>query len=303
MSPAHCASPAPAAVAAAVARLWVELGSQVRRTRLDRRLSTFELAARAGVSRTSLYTIERGEPVSIEVAARIAGALGLRLGLEMVDPRQGRHGATRQRDLVHFAMGDFEAGHLRRLRLPVGLDEPYQHYQFAGRADLVAWDIDVQALLHIENRTGFPDFQDMAGAYNAKRAYLPRALADRLGIGGWRSETHVIVGLWSSEVLHLLRLRTHSFRSLCPDPASAFDAWWRGRPPTTGRVSTLVVLDPLATGRQRAFVSLDAALVVRPRYRGYPDAARAVSRSTTGAVSRSTTGAVSRSTTGAVSRG
>jgi hypothetical protein len=36
--------------------------------------------------------------------------------------------------------------------------------------------------------------------------------------------------------------------------------------------STLVILDPLASGRQRAFVGLDEALTVRRRHRGYADA-------------------------------
>jgi hypothetical protein len=36
-------------------------------------------------------------------------------------------------------MGEFEARHFRPIVDGVGLDEPYQHYQFAGRADFVAW--------------------------------------------------------------------------------------------------------------------------------------------------------------------
>ena len=171
-------------------------------------------------------------------------------------------------------MGEFEAAHLRRLGFSVGIDEPYQHYQFAGRADLVAWTAQpAAALLHIENRTRFPDFQDMAGAYNAKRAYLGEALAARLGVGSWTSETHVIAALWSSEVLHALRLRGESFRSLCPDPVDALDKWWSGNPPPRGTTSTLIVLDPAAAGRQRTHISLNEALTARPRHRGYADAA------------------------------
>jgi hypothetical protein len=181
-------------------------------------------------------------------------------------------------DLVHSAMGEFEAIHLRGHDVKVGIDEPYQHYQFAGRAPLVVWDIDARALLHIENRTHFPDFQEMAGAYKAKRAYLGEALAERLGIKRWVSETHVIAVLWSSEVLHALRLRTASFRALCPDPAQAFAAWWEGRPPKVGASSTLIVLDPGATGRQPEWISFDQALTARPRYRGYADAAATLAR-------------------------
>jgi hypothetical protein len=170
-------------------------------------------------------------------------------------------------------MGELELRHLRPFGRPLALDEPYQHYQFAGRADLVSWDLAARALLHIENRTRFPDLQAAAGAYNAKRAYLGRALAGRLGISGWRSETHAMVALWSAEVLHALRLRPESFRALCPDPPEAFERWWRGAPASAGETSTLIVLDPLVAGRQRSFVGLEEALHVRPRHRGYASVA------------------------------
>jgi hypothetical protein len=39
----------------------------------------------------------------------------------------------------------------------------------------------------IENRTRFPDFGETAGAFNAKRAYLGAALAERVGISRWAS--------------------------------------------------------------------------------------------------------------------
>ena len=175
-------------------------------------------------------------------------------------------------------MGELEAAHLRRLGFAVGMDEPYQHYQFAGRADVIAWDLGRQALLHIENRTRFPDFQEMAGAFNAKRAYLGRVLAERLGVGRWCSETHAIVALWSSEVVHALRLRTDSFRTLCPDPPTSLESWWAGEPPTIGKRSCLVALDPLAPARKRLWIGLENALANLPRHRGYADVARLLAR-------------------------
>ncbi|MBA2255354.1 MAG: hypothetical protein H0W07_09595 [Chloroflexi bacterium] len=74
-------------------------------------------------------------------------------------------------------MGELEARHLREAGFAIAVDEPYQHYQFAGRADLLAWDVEQRALLHCENRTLFPDMQGTAGAWNAKRAYLARVIA------------------------------------------------------------------------------------------------------------------------------
>ncbi len=229
------------------------------------------LAGAAGVSRELAYLALRGEPVSLDATLRLVGSLGLKLEWNLVDPR--RKAPRPRQDVVHSAMGEFEAAHFRPFGYALAIDEPYQHYQFAGRADLVAWDADAQALLHIENRTRFPDLQEAAGAFNAKRAYLGAALAERLGITTWQSETHVIVALWSAEVLHSLRLRTESFRVLCPDSPTPFEQWWSGAPSPTGKASTLVVLDPLAIGRQRRFISLEGALVARPRHAGYADVA------------------------------
>ena len=84
-------------------------------------------------------------------------------------------------------MSELEAGHLRRLAFPVGVDEPYQHFQFAGRADVAAWDIGRRALLHLENRTRNPDFQEAAGSYNGKRAYLAASIGGRVGVNRWAS--------------------------------------------------------------------------------------------------------------------
>jgi hypothetical protein len=254
-------------------------GTQVRDMRLARSWTVRRLAERAGLSRDMVYRIEAGQVPPSRATGRIAVALGRRLEIQLVDPRQKAARPDLARDVVHSAMGEFEAAHLRRTTARVGIDEPYQHFQFAGRADVIAWDIERHALLHIENRTRFPDFQEMAGAYNAKRAYLGRAIGERLGVRRWASETHVIAGLWSAEVLHALRLRRASFHALCPDDATGFAAWWTsGLDGLRGSSSTLIVLDPRATGRQRAFVTFDEALAARPRYRGYADAVTELAR-------------------------
>ena len=253
-------------------RFWVGLGSQIRDGRVAHGWSVADLASRSGVSRRSVYAIESGMGASFPMAIRLASALGLRLDASLVDARRKRHEAQGFADPVHSLMGEVEA---QRLRLPgfgVSLDEPYQHYQFAGRADFVAWDLEVRALLHIENRTRFPDFQEMAGSFNAKRAYLGKALAERPGIGRWASETHVVAALWSSEVIHAIRIRPESFRSLCPDEPIVFNEWWMGRPPREGSATTLILLDPLATARQRPWIDLDEVLAgVRSGHRGYRD--------------------------------
>jgi transcriptional regulator with XRE-family HTH domain len=280
MSPRKLALPSPKTVIDADRRLWFGVGRQIRDARLSRKLSVRDLAMRAELSADVVYLIEAGQTVSTEALVRVADALNLRLEFALTDPRKKEQRPNLSGDVVHSAMGEFEAAHFRALGFRAGLDEPFQHYQFAGRADFVAWDADARALLHIENRTRFPDFQEMAGSFNNKRAYFADAFAERVGVRGWTSQTHVIAALWSSEVLHALRLRTESFRSLCPDHAQLFDGWWSTGSVAPGRTSVLVVLDPHATRRQRAWIGLEDALLVRPRYRGYAEAAAAASATT-----------------------
>jgi hypothetical protein len=262
-------------------RLAAHTGITIAEYRRSRRWTIRDLADRARVSPSMIHAVEHGRPASLETYAAIAVALGLEPRLELVDPRR-RAATSRAEDPVHAAMGEILAARLAGHTLPVAIDEPYQHFQFAGRADVLAWDLSARALLHVENRTRFPNLQDAIGSYNAKRRYLPAVLADRLGVpGGWASVTNVMVGLWSSEVIHVARIRRATFAAVCPDSSAPFDAWWQGSPPPAGPpTSSFVLLDPTMAdgGRGHAWVGLDEVLEtgLRPRLRGYADAAAAL---------------------------
>jgi hypothetical protein len=259
----------------AAARLAAHIGLMITDARYARHWTLRELAHRSGLAVSSLHAIEHGRPASLESYASVARALGLELRVDLVDPRK-RATTVRAEDPVHSAMGEMIAARMAGHGFTVAIDEPYQHYQFAGRADVLAWDLDRRALLHVENRTRFPNVQDAIGSYNAKRAYLPRVLAERLELhGGFATITNVIAGLWSGEVIHAARIRAATFQSVCPDDPSAFAAWWAGVPPrTSSPTSAFVLLDPVSTARPPTFVGLRQMLQgsTRPRYRGYADA-------------------------------
>lgn len=258
--------------------LVARLAEQLRAERRRRGWSLTTLSTRAGVSRAAAGELELGGRASIDRWVAVAAALGLELEMDLVDPRR-RAPTVRAEDPVHAAMGEWEASRLAAYGFGMGIDEPYPHFQFAGRADLAAWRLEPPALLHLENRTRFPNIGEVAGAWNAKRRWLGPELAKRLGIPGFLSETHVIVALWSAEVLHELRRRPAIFHALAPDPADGWPAWQRGTPPIRGRTSELILLDPSATGRQRAWIDLAAALAgARPRFRGDADAAERLGR-------------------------
>jgi transcriptional regulator with XRE-family HTH domain len=262
-------------------RLAGHIGITIAESRRRRSWTLRELARRASVSPSMVHAIEHGAPASLGTYSAIALALGLEPRLDMADPRR-RTNAARAEDPVHAVMGECLAARLSGHGFAVAIDEPYQHYQFAGRADLLAWDLASRSLLHIENRTRFPNLQDAIGSYNAKRRYFPAVLADRLGLrNGFASVTNVMAGLWSGEVVHMARIRAASFNAVCPDDPSAFERWWNGRTPQPGAsTSTFILLDPDRTlsSRRRAFASLSAALdpALRPRYRGYAEAASAL---------------------------
>ena len=252
------------------------IAGQLREERRRRQWSLATVAARAGLSVAHLCQIEAGKPASLESYARVATALDLRPELAALDPRRRTPGVRADADVVHAAMAEVEASRLGSFGFKLAIDEPYQHYQFAGRADLVAWDADARALLHVENRTRFPNVQESLGSYASKRAYLGRVLAERLGLqAGWRTETHVVAALWSSEVLHVLRQREATFRAACPDGAQPVRAWWAGQPPTSGSTSSLILLDP-APGVRASFRIAEPNPTTRPRHRGYAEAAAAL---------------------------
>jgi transcriptional regulator with XRE-family HTH domain len=201
MSPPRFVSPGPPRVVVRSGGIAASLGRELRAERLRRSLSLHDVAVRAGASKSAVHAIESGRPSSLEGYVRLADALGLEPGFSLHRKRHAR--STDDVDPVHAAMGEAEAAHLSAFGLDVMLDEPYGHYQFSGRADLIAVDREMRALLHLENRTRCPDVQAAIGSYNAKRAYLAPELARRLGIRGeFRSVTHVIVALWSAEALH-----------------------------------------------------------------------------------------------------
>ena len=224
----------------------------------------------AGISREMVYRVERGEPASMETLARLAAGLGLRLELTFEDSR-ARGRPTRSQDPVHAAIVEQLAARYSAQSRIVAVDEPFQHYQFAGRADLAVVDPSGPDLLHHEVKTAIPNVGELAGAWNVKRQYLARVLAERHGlVRGFRSATHVLTVAWTAESLHVVRLREATFRALGPDTTEAFEAWWDGgRPRAPGVTATIILLDPIERPRARAWVGLEAARTVRPRHPGY----------------------------------
>lgn len=66
-------------------RLLAALGARVRQARLRRAYPAATVAERAGISRSTLVRVERGDPaVALGIYARVLQALGLEAGLDHV---------------------------------------------------------------------------------------------------------------------------------------------------------------------------------------------------------------------------
>ena len=66
-------------------QLLLQLGDRLRRLRKDAKVSSVELAKRAGVSRTTLYAVEAGDPSpSMGNYLRVMAALGVASDLALV---------------------------------------------------------------------------------------------------------------------------------------------------------------------------------------------------------------------------
>ena len=247
----------------------------MREARLAKGWSLRTAAEKARMSVSAVHGIESGQAGSLDAYCRLGAALGLRPELEFTDARKLR---PQGRDAVHAAMGEIEVDRLSGFGFGTGVDEPYQHFQFAGRADVVAWSVASRTLLHIENRTMFPDIQETAGSWNAKRVYLPAELAKRIGVRGWASITNLMVGVWSAELIDEVRRHLATFHSICPDAPDGFNSWWHGESPVRGTRSEFVVLDPIPRRGTISIVTLDEALEKTPRHARYAEIVRKLGR-------------------------
>jgi transcriptional regulator with XRE-family HTH domain len=294
VSPDTADLPPSPTVESEVERLATLIGARIRDRRRHMGWSIREVATRAGVANTTVQKVETGARGSLEMYVRLAEVLDATLEVDLrTRPTEGSrpidaadetgshltaptsHAGSGEGDLVHAVMGEQFIGLLAPHGFRCGVDEPWRQYQYAGRADVTAWDLLRRALLHAENRTGFPDIQDSVGRFNGKRAYLAASSWERMGMAGPpRVETHVMVALWSAEVLDAIRAYPGTFRAVCPDPPDAFLAWLAGKPPTTGVTSSLVLFDPFEMRARERFASLEVALrSAKPRVSGYAAAA------------------------------
>jgi len=158
----------------------VEIGRVVRALRHRRRWRQQDLASRAGVHRSTISHIERGELDGVRngTLQRVLAALEVRLVMRL-DWRGPQ--LDRLLDAPHAALVAAWVGRLERWGWTVWVEVSFSWYGERGRIDLVAWHPAFRRLLITEIKTDMVDAQDLLGAMDVRTRLAP-TIARQLGL-------------------------------------------------------------------------------------------------------------------------
>ncbi len=210
-------------------------GTVIRSVRLKRRWRQLDLAARAGVSASTISRVERGHPgsLSLDMIRSIGAALDVRV--ELIG-RWRAGDLDRLLNARHSALHD-EVARMFRDRLPEWILAPevsFSVYGERGIIDIVAWHPGRRVLLIIELKTDIADVNELVGTFDRKRR-LASAVAKERGwdpatVSGW-----VIVAAGRT---NRMRIAAHGamLRAAFPMDGRGIKGWLKS---PTGTVSAL----------------------------------------------------------------
>lgn len=159
--------------------MWRTPANQFRVLRRHLRLRQRDLAARTGLSRSTIGRIENGDWSTVGVGAlqRVADALGARLQLWLA--WQGER-LDRLVDAGHAELQNAFATMLTSAGWLVTVEVSFNHFGERGRYDLLAYHPPTGILLVVEIKTAIGDVQATLGGLDIK-VRLARQAASRLG--------------------------------------------------------------------------------------------------------------------------
>jgi transcriptional regulator with XRE-family HTH domain len=171
------------------------LGAIARAVRRRQGLRQSDLAAAAGLSRSTISRLEGGnaDRLTIQMVRQAVEPLGMRIEL-----RATWRGPELDRllDEQHAALQAGWAARLAGWGWQTWAEVSYSRYGERGRVDLVAWDPALGVLLIIECKSALGDVQATIGALDAK-ARLGRHVAQQLGLPAPSAVVPVLVFLES----------------------------------------------------------------------------------------------------------
>lgn len=242
----------------------VRLANGFRAARIRRRWRQDDVAARAGVSRSTVARVELGlmNGMTFAVVRSIARVLELQLSMSL---RWRGSELDRLLDAGHAAMHETIR---RRLDLAVGwTSAPEVSFSIHGERgiiDVLAWHATTRTLLVIELKTLLVDVSDLLGTMDRRRRLAVRIGAER----GWPAEavgTWVVLGATST---NRRRVAAHlgTLRAAFPATGPEMRRWLRA---PSGRIDGLSFLSYVHQERVTA-----GRLRVRSRIDGHTAAPR-----------------------------
>lgn len=145
------------------------VGTRIRAVRIKKRLRQQDVAERAGVARSVVSKIERGQfgNVTLNAILAVAGALGIRVDLIVT-----YLGADLDRLVNSRHAGLHESVARAFLDLPDWVIVPevsYAEYGERGVIDILAWHAATRTLLVIELKTAVIEVNELMGKVDQKR--------------------------------------------------------------------------------------------------------------------------------------
>lgn len=164
----------------------LRFGATIRAIRIKRGWRQKDLAARCGVSPSTISRLERGHPgtFSLDTIRAVAAALDVRVDLT---PRWRAGDLDRLLNSKHSALHELVIRWFRA-ELPGWILAPevsFAIYAERGVIDIVAWHPGRRALLVIELKTDIVDVNELIGTLDRKRRLAPQIVAAR----GWEPLT------------------------------------------------------------------------------------------------------------------
>jgi transcriptional regulator with XRE-family HTH domain len=158
------------------------VGRAIRALRVHRGWRQLDLAAAAGVSRTEVGRIERGERAGLRLDAVDAVAIALGASADIAIRWHGEN-LDRLLDEAHARLVDVVVERLRSLGWEVAVEVSFSRNGERGSIDVLAFNPRSRALVVIEVKSVTPDMQAMLAGIDRKARLGPVIARDR----GWNA--------------------------------------------------------------------------------------------------------------------
>lgn len=222
----------------------MRLGRSIRALRVRRGWRQGDLASEAGLARSVIGRVERGERagVTLDAIDAIAAALGATADLAL---RWQGKGMDRLLDEGHARLVDTVVRRLVTLGWDVAVEVSFSRYGERGSIDVMAWHPVRRALVVIEVKSVTPDMQAMLVGIDRKARLGPAIARER----GWPAEgvARVLV-IWDTRT-NRRRIEAHGASVRAALPAGTREVTgWLAEPVGTPVAGIWFVADVRGTG-------------------------------------------------------